>query len=140
MLGPVDPRDVIYTKTRLRTPSNDQSSRRQQHRKKCTRTANCFIGPHPGTGSAFTRDPLVWRHHVHGAPLVLIRSTVTAQLYVHDILQPHELPLMQWLPGAIFQYDNIQPHTARVSQDCLRTVITLPLPTGSPDLSPMKNI
>ncbi|GFU87826.1 transposable element Tcb2 transposase [Trichonephila clavipes] len=28
MLGPVDTRDVIYTKTRLRTPSTDQSSRR----------------------------------------------------------------------------------------------------------------
>ncbi|GFW39713.1 hypothetical protein TNCV_3188841 [Trichonephila clavipes] len=28
MLGLVDPRDVIYTKTRLLTPSTDQSSRR----------------------------------------------------------------------------------------------------------------
>ncbi|GFW40939.1 transposable element Tcb1 transposase [Trichonephila clavipes] len=26
-----------------------------------------------------------------------------AQRYVHDILQPHVLPLMQRLPGAIFQ-------------------------------------
>ncbi|GFV70152.1 uncharacterized protein TNCV_2552961 [Trichonephila clavipes] len=40
----LDPRDVIYTKTRLRTTSTDQSSRRPPHRKKCTRTANCFIG------------------------------------------------------------------------------------------------
>ncbi|GFU85085.1 uncharacterized protein TNCV_1553481 [Trichonephila clavipes] len=33
-------------------------SRRPPHRKKCTRTANCFIGRHPGTGSTFTREPL----------------------------------------------------------------------------------
>ncbi|GFV41689.1 uncharacterized protein TNCV_3628401 [Trichonephila clavipes] len=50
-LGPMDPRDVVYTKTRLRTPSTDQSSRRPPHRKKCTRTANCFIDHHPCTGS-----------------------------------------------------------------------------------------
>ncbi|GFT27852.1 uncharacterized protein TNCV_10641 [Trichonephila clavipes] len=49
MLRPVDPRDVIYTKTRLKTPSTDQSSRRPPHSKKCTRTANCFIARHPGT-------------------------------------------------------------------------------------------
>ncbi|GFT25848.1 transposable element Tcb1 transposase [Trichonephila clavipes] len=37
------------------------------------------------------------------SPQVLIRGTMTAQRYVHDILQPHVLPLMQRLPGAIFQ-------------------------------------
>ncbi|GFW30973.1 transposable element Tcb2 transposase [Trichonephila clavipes] len=36
-------------------PSIDQSSRRLLHRTKCTHTANCFIGRHPGTGSTFTR-------------------------------------------------------------------------------------
>ncbi|GFU57392.1 uncharacterized protein TNCV_3635711 [Trichonephila clavipes] len=51
MLGPMDPRDIIYKKNRLRMPSTDQSSRRPPHRKKCTRTANCFIGRLPGTGS-----------------------------------------------------------------------------------------
>ncbi|GFW22075.1 transposable element Tcb2 transposase [Trichonephila clavipes] len=74
------------------------------------------------------------------SPLVLIRGTMTAQWYVHDILQPHVLPLMQRLPGAIFQQDNARPHTARVSQDCLRTVTTLPWPTRSPDLSPIEHI
>ncbi|GFX25753.1 uncharacterized protein TNCV_2638971 [Trichonephila clavipes] len=39
VLEPVDPRDVIYTKTRFRTSSTDQSLRRSPHRKKCTRTA-----------------------------------------------------------------------------------------------------
>ncbi|GFW75896.1 transposable element Tcb2 transposase [Trichonephila clavipes] len=60
--------------------------------------------------------------------LVLIRVTMTAQRHVHGILQPLVLPLMQWLPGAIFQQDNARPHTARVSQDCLFTVTTLPWP------------
>ncbi|GFT17983.1 transposable element Tcb2 transposase [Trichonephila clavipes] len=74
------------------------------------------------------------------SPLVLIRSTMTAQRYVHDILQPHVLPLFQRLPGAIFQQDNARPHTARVSQDCLRTVTALPWPARSPDLSPIEYI
>ncbi|GFU44917.1 transposable element Tcb2 transposase [Trichonephila clavipes] len=63
------------------------------------------------------------------SPLILIRATTTAQQYVPDILQPHVLPLMQQLPGAIFQQDNDRPHTARVSQECLRTVTILPWPT-----------
>ncbi|GFW11339.1 transposable element Tcb1 transposase [Trichonephila clavipes] len=65
---------------------------------------------------------------------------MTTQLYVHDILQPHVLPLMQRLPGAIFQQDKARPHTARTSQDCLRTVSTLPYPARSPELSPIENI
>ncbi|GFU57185.1 uncharacterized protein TNCV_2062561 [Trichonephila clavipes] len=49
ILGSVDPRDNIYAKTSLKTLSTDQSLRRPPHRKKCTRTANCFISRHPGT-------------------------------------------------------------------------------------------
>ncbi|GFT97249.1 transposable element Tcb1 transposase [Trichonephila clavipes] len=55
-------------------------------------------------------------------PLVFIRGTMTVQWYVHDILQPHVLPHMLRLPGAIFQQDNARSHSARVSQNCLRTV------------------
>ncbi|GFX77611.1 uncharacterized protein TNCV_1752221 [Trichonephila clavipes] len=44
-------------KTRLRTSSTDQSSRRPP-RKKCTRTVNYFIGRHPRTGSTFIRAPV----------------------------------------------------------------------------------
>ncbi|GFV73034.1 transposable element Tcb2 transposase [Trichonephila clavipes] len=70
----------------------------------------------------------------------MIRGTVTAQRYVHDILQPNVLPLMQRLPGAIFLQDNAGPHTARVSQDCLRTVTILSWPALFPDLSRIKYI
>ncbi|GFW69585.1 transposable element Tcb2 transposase [Trichonephila clavipes] len=68
-------------------------------------------------------------------PLLLIRDTKTSQRYVHDILQPHVLPLMQRLSGAFFQQDTARPHTARVSQDCLYTVTTLPWLARSPDFS-----
>ncbi|GFT70253.1 uncharacterized protein TNCV_3456981 [Trichonephila clavipes] len=40
------------------------------------------------------------------SPLVLIRSTMTAHWYVHDILQPYVLPLMKRLPGAVFEQDS----------------------------------
>ncbi|GFW24533.1 transposable element Tcb2 transposase [Trichonephila clavipes] len=47
---------------------------------------------------------------------------------------------MKRLPGAIFQQENARPHTARVSQDCLRTVTTFPWPARSPDFSPIEHI
>ncbi|GFT94682.1 transposable element Tcb2 transposase [Trichonephila clavipes] len=47
---------------------------------------------------------------------------------------------MQRLPGAIFQQYNARPLTSRVSQDCLCTVTTLPLPARSSDRSPIENI
>ncbi|GFU34379.1 transposable element Tcb2 transposase [Trichonephila clavipes] len=77
---------------------------------------------------------------IHGHPLVLIRGTMADQWYVHDVLQPHVFSLMQRLLEAIFQKDNARSHMAIVSQDCLRTVITLPWPALSSDLSPIENI
>ncbi|GFV32364.1 transposable element Tcb2 transposase [Trichonephila clavipes] len=65
---------------------------------------------------------------------------MTAHRYVHDILLPHVLPLMQRLPGAIFQQDNARLHTGSVSEDCLRNVTTLPWSAQSPDLSPFEHI
>ncbi|GFW64711.1 transposable element Tcb2 transposase [Trichonephila clavipes] len=65
--------------------------------------------------------------------------TAGVMWYVHDILQPHVLPLLQWLQESFFN-DNARPHTARVLQDCLRTVTPLPWPTRSPDLSPIEYI
>ncbi|GFT63473.1 transposable element Tcb2 transposase [Trichonephila clavipes] len=65
---------------------------------------------------------------------------MTAQRYVHDILQPYVLPLLLRLPGAIFQQNNSWSHTTRVSQVCLRTVTTLPCPVRSPDLSQIEHI
>ncbi|GFY27965.1 l-Fucosyltransferase [Trichonephila clavipes] len=50
------------------------------------------------------------------------------------------LPLMQRLPEASFQLDNARPYSARVSQDCLHIVTTLPWPARSPGLSPIEHI
>ncbi|GFV02825.1 transposable element Tcb1 transposase [Trichonephila clavipes] len=41
----------------------------------------------------------------HRIRLILIHSTMTAQKYVRDILQPHMFLLMAGHPGAIFQQD-----------------------------------
>ncbi|GFU99069.1 transposable element Tcb2 transposase [Trichonephila clavipes] len=38
---------------------------------------------------------------------------MTAQWYVHDILQPHELSLHATAPRSHFQQDNARSHTAR---------------------------
>ncbi|GFY09458.1 transposable element Tcb1 transposase [Trichonephila clavipes] len=65
---------------------------------------------------------------------------MTAQRHVHDILQQHALSLLQRLPGAIFQQDNDRPHTARVSQNCFRTVTILFWPARFPDLSQIEHI
>ncbi|GFV52306.1 transposable element Tcb2 transposase [Trichonephila clavipes] len=150
VLGPVDPRDVICMKTRLRTPSTDQSTKRPPHRKKCTRTANCFIGRPPGTAewnqvvfSDESRISLssddnrvhVWRPRGERLNLAfaLPRQTAsTAGVMVWGVIT--------YSTRSHFQQDNARPHTVRVSQDCLRTVTTLSWPARSPDLSPIEQI
>ncbi|GFW77840.1 uncharacterized protein TNCV_3404131 [Trichonephila clavipes] len=57
-------RELSFTRRPGRTPLTDQSSRRPPHHKKYTRTSNCFIGHHPGTGSTFIRDPCVFLIHM----------------------------------------------------------------------------
>ncbi|GFU42479.1 transposable element Tcb1 transposase [Trichonephila clavipes] len=64
------------------------------------------------------------------SPLVLICGTMTAQRYVHDILQPHVLPLIQRLPGAIFHKTML----GLKRQEYHKTVSALLLPfLGLPD-------
>ncbi|GFX76312.1 l-Fucosyltransferase [Trichonephila clavipes] len=73
-------------------------------------------------------------------PIIDTSHHMTAQWYVHDILQPHVLLLMQRLPGSIFQQQKDRSHAARVSQVRLCTVVTiLPWPARSPDLSPIEH-
>ncbi|GFV14003.1 transposable element Tcb2 transposase [Trichonephila clavipes] len=73
-------------------------------------------------------------------PLLYSDTPLPQLQYVHGILQPHVLPLMQQLPRAIFDQDSARPHTARVSHDCLRNVTTLPWPARSSDLSLIEHI
>ncbi|GFT88899.1 transposable element Tcb2 transposase [Trichonephila clavipes] len=72
--------------------------------------------------------------------LIVMCGTLTGQRYVDDILRPHVGPFLNGLPGAIFQQDNARPHTARVAQDFLRHLKTLPWPTRSSDLSPVEHV
>ncbi|GFV65650.1 transposable element Tcb2 transposase [Trichonephila clavipes] len=71
-----------------------------------------------------TAGVMVWGAIVYNTrpPILLIHGTMTAQRYVHDILQPHVLPLMQQLPGAIFKQDNtvtiLSPHNYYLSLAC----------------------
>ncbi|GFW61507.1 transposable element Tcb2 transposase [Trichonephila clavipes] len=74
------------------------------------------------------------------SPLVLIRGTMTAQRYVYDILKPHVLPPHATTSRSHFQQENARLHTARVSQDCLRTVTTLSWTARSADWSPIQHI
>ncbi|GFV56402.1 transposable element Tcb1 transposase [Trichonephila clavipes] len=62
--------------------------------------------------------------------LVLFRGTMTAQRYVHEILQPQVLSLMQRLPGAFFN----KAMLGLTRQGCHKTVSALLLPyLGLPD-------
>ncbi|GFT93146.1 transposable element Tcb2 transposase [Trichonephila clavipes] len=73
--------------------------------------------------TAPTAGVMVWGVIAYNtrSPLILIRGTMTAQWYVHDILQPHMLLLMQGLPEAIFEQGN-----ARQGSD--KTAFALLLP------------
>ncbi|GFW00494.1 HTH_Tnp_Tc3_2 domain-containing protein [Trichonephila clavipes] len=71
--------------------------------------------------------------------LVVLQGTLAARRYVDDILTPIVLPMLSSRPGAIYQQDNVRPHTARLSQQCLQGYLVLPWPARSPDLSPIGN-
>ncbi|GFX17201.1 transposable element Tcb2 transposase [Trichonephila clavipes] len=142
-MGPVDPKDVIYMKhlhlmsfTFGRCHLHLAQVALNKLVVEKTVTSFYLISDHnrvrvwrPRSGhlnpafvlqrhTAPTAGIMVWdagRLQYMVIPPVLIQGTMTAQWYVHGILQPHVLPLMQRLPGAIFQQDNARPHTARVS-------------------------
>ncbi|GFS50773.1 uncharacterized protein TNCV_4847091 [Trichonephila clavipes] len=58
--------------------------------------------------------------------LVVISSTLTANLYVSLAIQPIALPFMISIQGRVFQQDNSHPHIAVVSQRALQSVNMLP--------------
>ena len=72
--------------------------------------------------------------------VVAVRGTLTDQGYVDDNFRPHAEPFLNGLPTAISQQDNARTHTARVAQDLLHHVQTLPWPARSPDLFPVENV
>ncbi|GFW16204.1 cadherin EGF LAG seven-pass G-type receptor 2 [Trichonephila clavipes] len=66
--------NIIYTVTRLRTLSTDQSLRRPSHHSTRTRRANCLIGHFPDTRSTFTSGPCVFPNHSKASSVRVWRS------------------------------------------------------------------
>ncbi|GFS74807.1 transposable element Tcb2 transposase [Trichonephila clavipes] len=129
-------RKVVFSdESRFNLSSDDIRVRVWKTRGECFNRAFALQRP-----TSLTAGVMVWSAIAYytRSPLILIHGTLTAHRYVHDILQPHVLPLMAILPGALFQQDNVA-HS--------KDVTTLPPPhyypslsTGSPDLSPIKHI
>ncbi|UYV62056.1 hypothetical protein LAZ67_1007664 [Cordylochernes scorpioides] len=88
------------------------------------------------------RGIMVWGAIAYDSrsPSLHIQGTMTAQRYVDDVLRPVTLPYLQGVPNALYQQDNAQPHTARISQQALQDVQMLPWPPYSPDLSPIEHV
>ncbi|UYV71313.1 hypothetical protein LAZ67_8002588, partial [Cordylochernes scorpioides] len=88
------------------------------------------------------RGIMVWGAIAYDSrsPLLRIQGTMTAQIYVDDVLRPVTLPYLQGVPNALYQQDNARPHTARISQQALQDVQMLPWPPYSPDLSPIEHV
>ncbi|UYV64179.1 hypothetical protein LAZ67_2006974 [Cordylochernes scorpioides] len=72
------------------------------------------------------RGIMVWGAIAYDSrsPLLRIQGTMTAQRYVDDVLRPVTLPYLQGVPNALYQQDNARPHTARISQQALATVLS----------------
>ena len=79
-------------------------------------------------GTASTVDVMVWVTIAYSSrsTLIVVRGTLKGQRYVDDIFLLRIGLFLNGLPGAIFQQDIALPHTARVAQDFLRHVQTLP--------------
>ncbi|GFU63347.1 transposable element Tc1 transposase [Trichonephila clavipes] len=73
-------------------------------------------------------------------PLVVIRSTLTEQRYVDDILRTVLLLFLLQYHGLIFQHDIARSRTARTAMNCLTASQTLPWPTRSPNLSSIEHV
>ena len=88
---------------------------------------------------------MVWGcfSHDHKFDLVVVRQTLTGQLYSDDILQhvvcPHFRPYQAARP--IFQDDNALPHMARVVTESLAQEGTEKLlwPSRGPDMNPIEH-
>ena len=72
--------------------------------------------------------------------LVVIPSTLTANLYIRLVIEPVVLSFMSSIQEGAFQQGNARPHTAAVTQRALQSVDMLPWPARSPDLSPIEHV
>ncbi|GBN42264.1 Transposable element Tc1 transposase, partial [Araneus ventricosus] len=98
----------------------------------------CLRHRHTGPTSGVT----VWGaiSYDSRSTLVVIRRTLTANLYVSLVIQPVVLPFMNSIQVGVFQQDNDRPNTAVVTQHALQSVDMLPWPARSPNLSPIEHV
>ncbi|UYV84009.1 hypothetical protein LAZ67_X000879 [Cordylochernes scorpioides] len=92
--------------------------------------------------TASTNGFIVWRGIIYGSrtPLVFIQGTMTAQLYITDVLQPVVLLFLEQTNNALFLQVNARLHTANISRTFLQNVDILPLLTCFTDLSPIERV
>lgn len=87
---------------------------------------------------------MVWGAIAYGSrsQLVFIQTTMNAQRYIDEVVEPHILPYLQTLEDPLFQQDNAPPHVARISRNRFEEahVNILPWPAKSPDLSPIEHV
>ena len=72
--------------------------------------------------------------------MVIIRSNLSTQRYVDDVLRPVVLPFIARHLRLTFQLDNVRCHTAQVSTVCLSACQALPWPIRSLYLSPIEYV
>ncbi|PRD32343.1 UNVERIFIED_CONTAM: Transposable element Tcb1 transposase [Trichonephila clavipes] len=89
-------------------------------------------------------DVTVWGAigYTSRSPLVRIEGTLNSACYISGVLRPVGLHFTRALRNPTFQQDNARPHVTGIVRTFLDTenVRLFPLPTRSPDLSPIENI
>ncbi|GFX41660.1 transposable element Tcb1 transposase [Trichonephila clavipes] len=124
---------VFSTESRFNFSSDDNRVRVWRPRGEHLNPA-CSLQRH----TAPTTGVMVWGVIAYSTrlPLLFTRDTMTGQRYVHEILQPHVLPLMQRLPGAIFQKrQDSASHgkgIKRLSLHCYYSSLACQIPSLSP--------
>ncbi|GFW70221.1 transposable element Tc1 transposase [Trichonephila clavipes] len=99
---------------------------------------NCLRPRHTGP----TPGVMVWRtiSYENITSFVVIRNTLTINLYVNLVIQSIVLPFMNSTQGGVFQQDNVRLHTTAVTQRALQSVDMLHWPARSPYLSPIERV
>ncbi|GFV78203.1 transposable element Tcb1 transposase [Trichonephila clavipes] len=120
---------VFSNESRFNFSSDDNRVRVWRPRSKRLKVAFA-LQPH----TTRTAGGMVWG-------VIAYNNTVTTSIdpwhqdshrYVHDIMQPHVLSLMQWLAGAVFQQDNAwashSKGVTRLSPHCYYHSLANPIP------------
>ncbi|GFT97950.1 transposable element Tcb1 transposase [Trichonephila clavipes] len=119
---------VFRDESRFNLSSEDNRIRKWRHRGERLNPAFALQ-----RHTAPTAGVMVWGAIEYNtqSPLVLIRGTMTAQGYVHNILQPHVLPLMQRLqePFSTKQFSaSHDKGVTRLSPHCYYPSFACPIP------------